>query len=79
MKKHIKIYLEANNLDVCDDIFCKMCGSVAVDIHHIIPKGRGGKDEAENLIALCRDCHTLAHEHKISEEELFNRLRPIYG
>lgn len=67
MKKHIKNYFEAKGLDYCDDVFCENCGNVAVDIHHVLPKGRGGGDEAENLIALCRDCHIKAHDNKLKE------------
>lgn len=39
---------------------CEICGSRAVDIHHIDCKGMGGskkKDVIENLMALCREDH----------------------
>lgn len=39
---------------------CEICGSTAVDIHHIEPRGMGGskdKDTIENLMAVCRRCH----------------------
>jgi 5-methylcytosine-specific restriction endonuclease McrA len=29
----------------------------AVDLHHIVFKSRGGTDDVENLIPLCRICH----------------------
>ena len=70
MKKHIKNYYKANELDYCDDVFCKNCLAVAVDIHHIKPKGRGGTDEASNLVALCRNCHQLAHNNKLEYKNL---------
>ena len=65
MQKHIKNYFKSNGLDYCDDVFCENCGAVAVDIHHKLPKGRSGGDEAYNLIALCRNCHNLAHDNKL--------------
>ncbi len=33
-----------------------------VEIHHIEPISRGGKDEYENLVTLCHDHHKLIHE-----------------
>ena len=38
-------------------------------IHHIIPKSRGGGDNAGNLIFLCVDCHSLAHDVSFSGEK----------
>jgi len=50
-----------------DHISCEYCGAVAIDIHHI--SGRGSND-IENLIALCRQCHTDAHAGKIKKINL---------
>lgn len=50
-----------------DYIPCTTCGSRAVDIHHIDPRGMGGskqKDFIENLAALCRLCHNKAESSK---------------
>jgi len=73
MKKHVKNYYKHHELQPCDMVFCEICGQVAVDIHHIEPKGMGGrkdKDDAENLIALCRLCHNRAHAGEINKEHL---------
>ena len=43
-----------------DFIPCEVCGTRAVDIHHIDCRGMGGskrKDTIDNLMALCRPCH----------------------
>ncbi len=61
MKKHVKNYMRHYNYGEQDIILCEKCGQVAVDIHHKKPKGQGGSDDIENLIALCRKCHTVAH------------------
>ena len=53
-----------------DIILCEVCNAVAVDIHHIKYKSRGGGDDIENLIALCRSCHNKAHDEKLSEKQL---------
>lgn len=73
MKQHVKVYMYALGYRVCDTIPCEVCGLVAVDIHHIEPKGMGGskkRDYIENLIALCRSCHDKAHRNEITKEEL---------
>ncbi len=60
MKPHTKIYLDYFGYYEGDFIPSEVSGKPAVDIHHIIPKGRGGKDEIGNLIALTRDEHDRA-------------------
>lgn len=73
MKKHTKIYLEGMGYDATDFIPCEMCGSKAVDIHHIEARGMGGSktaDTIENLMALCRICHTKFGDIKIYKEML---------
>lgn len=49
-----------------------MCGwnRTTLDIHHIQKKSKGGTDKHANLIALCPNCHRLAHERGYSSEEL---------
>jgi 5-methylcytosine-specific restriction endonuclease McrA len=60
MKKHTKIYLDHFGYGVDSFIPCEVCSKRAVDIHHIVARGIGsgkGKDEIQNLMALCRECH----------------------
>jgi 5-methylcytosine-specific restriction endonuclease McrA len=61
MKPHTKIYLTYFGYDTTDFVPCEVCGSQAIDIHHIQPRSRGGNDTIENLMALCRDCHHEVH------------------
>ena len=69
MQRHTKIYMSYFGYGEQDVILCECCHRPAVDIHHI--KGRGkGKDVIGNLMAMCRKCHTLAHESKLSKGEL---------
>ena len=63
MKQHTKIYLRHFGYDTSDFIPCEVCSAKAVDIHHINARGLGGdplgkKDVIENLMAVCRPCHT---------------------
>jgi len=73
LKKHIKIYHEFHRIDYGDWIGCRICGASAQDIHHIEPKGMGGRpnaDTPDNLIPLCRECHELAHANVYTKEYL---------
>ena len=45
-----------------DGFRCALCDSTRfLQIHHYIPRGRGGTNSPHNLITLCSDCHALAH------------------
>lgn len=60
MKKYTRTYLNFFGYDETDFIPCEVCNKQAVDIHHIQAKGMGGsktKDNIENIMALCRECH----------------------
>lgn len=60
MKKHTKIYMDHFGYVLDDFIPCEVCGTRAVDIHHIHRRGIGGNpnaDKIENLMAVCRSCH----------------------
>ena len=60
MKKHTKVYMSYFNFKIAEDVFCEICDSPSVDLHHIEARGMGGsntKDHIENLMALCRKCH----------------------
>ena len=59
-----------------DFIPCESCGAKAVDIHHIEARGMGGSKEADNinnLMALCRYCHTVMGDTKTHLEYLKNK------
>ena len=66
MQRHVKNYLEwAGSSD--GKVNCEVCGAVAVDIHHVEPRSSFGskrkdeRDHISNLVALCRECHQMAH------------------
>ena len=77
MKKHVKVYLKYFryisgfvNPVMTEFVPCEQCGKKSVDIHHIIFKSQGGTDEIENLIALCRKCHNMAHDNELTKSDL---------
>lgn len=55
---------------------CERCGRIAphgchfespdfIHAHHRLPRGRGGKHELTNGIALCGRCHSAVHDHTV--------------
>lgn len=45
---------------------CEICGKKgATEKHHKKTKGSGGNDTEENLIEVCRICHTQIHNGEI--------------
>jgi 5-methylcytosine-specific restriction endonuclease McrA len=67
MLPHVANYYKAHGFTPGDFIPCELCGAPAVDIHHIRPRSHFGKkrniecDAAENLQALCQECHEKIH------------------
>lgn len=59
-----------------DNFTCQKCKIIddesLLEAHHITPLCFGGKDETENLITLCKDCHHFAPNKK---EEFENYLK----
>ncbi|MGB9660671.1 MAG: HNH endonuclease [Moorellaceae bacterium] len=50
---------------------CEVCGSTwGLQVHHIKSRGSGGEDTPDNLICLCVECHTKAHNGQIPKEVL---------
>jgi hypothetical protein len=53
------------------------CGNTRfLEVHHIVPRARGGGNDMENLVTLCAACHQLVHEKKW---ELVRENSPPYG
>jgi len=46
------------------------CRHIHVEIHHIIPWATCQKHDYDNLIALCPNCHTRAHNGEIDKKSL---------
>lgn len=45
---------------------CELCGKRGqTEKHHIKTKGSGGNDTKDNLIEICRVCHTKIHQGEI--------------
>ena len=51
---------------VRDGFKCQMTGCeeatlYKLTVHHLIPLGDGGTHKLDNLITICKECHTLIH------------------
>lgn len=59
------------------DINCVNCNcefeEYKMQVHHINPVSNDGNDDLENLILLCKDCHT--NVHKEGYEKYYGKFR----
>jgi len=51
---------------------CQVCSweQATCDVHRIIPESQGGENIPDNLIVVCPNCHRLAHNNELSEQQL---------
>jgi hypothetical protein len=45
-----------------DHFTCSMCGRPAKEVHHKVPRSKGGRNNPANLTTLCLDCHEKIHK-----------------
>ena len=53
-----------------DSYTCVLCEAAPSDLHHVLPRSRGGADSPFNLVSVCRFHHELLHGSKIRGIEL---------
>ena len=64
MKKYLRMFMKYYGYTEADSYseLCWYCAkNVWVEVHHIISRGMGGsklRDTIDNLIPLCRSCHS---------------------
>ena len=81
LKNYKKVFQKHWGFHESDPPMCWGCyQTLAVDIHHLIPKGMGGVSKnrlnrIDNLYPLCRPCHQRAHADKKFNEECKERLK----
>ncbi len=50
-----------------------------LEIHHIVPRLKGGANDPENLVTLCTACHKLLHEKGVDSRSLLVPLENMTG
>lgn len=59
---------------------CELCGVSAelraLEVDHIVPRSRGGKDDPDNLQALCYRCNAMKRDRDSTD---FRGVRESYG
>lgn len=75
MRNHTKLYLKSLGYDLSDFIPSELSGAKAIDIHHIIGRGKKGEDRIENLMALTREEHIKHGDKKHDMKMLLIRHR----
>lgn len=64
---------------------CQLCEisqndlDYSMPIHHIHPYKLCRKNETENLVPLCKDCHMAVHKHMRKNKHLFSEVTNIYS
>ncbi|MFD1635097.1 HNH endonuclease [Haloplanus ruber] len=54
-----------------DDYMCRHCErheemrGVSLEVHHIVPRSRGGSHEKYNLVTMCQHCHDRTHNGNV--------------
>lgn len=60
-KKYGALGVEVFLKDNCSCVKCGESDFRVLNVDHIIPKSKGGKNELDNLQTLCSNCHSLKH------------------
>jgi hypothetical protein len=71
--------LDREEVDNSSGLKCAWCGTNLKERHHIELFSEGGSNKSANLILLCPNCHTLAHQNVISRLELLKRRKELSG
>lgn len=58
---------------------CVCCGCPIVEYHHIIPYHAVQEHTAENMVALCANCHREVHNKVISDRQLRRAIEDPYN
>lgn len=64
---------------------CELCGkteyTTSIHKHHVVGRVGPNKDNPENLIKLCYECHWLWHNHRTlgMEEDVYDIMKSKYG
>ncbi len=79
--KHKQVYMQEMGCGEDDILLCEtlkgvnmQCTYRADEIHHIVFRSAGGKDELINLVAICRNCHDKAHGKQYGNKKMYRNI-----
>lgn len=61
-----------------DNNLCVHCGQEAQEVHHISARHKNGSDLPENLVCLCKECHTKLYAGELSGATLADGMFKKY-
>ena len=62
-----------------DDGLCRVCKRLGEQIHHVMPKGRGGRGTFTNGVYVCQSCHAEIHRDNDKLDHWIKQFRIMYG
>ena len=60
-------------IDEEQDHHCLLCKNPIEHYHHIVHKADNGSDTVENMVGLCKKCHTRVHKNQKVEEKVLSK------
>jgi 5-methylcytosine-specific restriction endonuclease McrA len=71
-----KVPFSFKNVMKRDKYACQYCGGPAVEIDHVYPKSKGGKNTFENCVAACHICNNSKGDKLLHESGLKLKKQP---
>lgn len=76
---HRSTSLNKHNIFKRDENKCVYCGSTKdLNIDHVIPKSKGGRDTWKNLVTSCRSCNSIKADNIIDPRDVNGKELKIY-
>jgi len=75
---NLSVDLNRKNVIARDEHVCQYCGvsKIPLTIDHVTPKGRGGVDTWENLVAACKPCNQKKGDRMPNEAGMVLKRNP---
>jgi 5-methylcytosine-specific restriction endonuclease McrA len=58
---------------------CQLCGKLAFDVHHCMPRSRSGRNVFTNATLLCAACHRQVHADDKLLKHFIDKHKKMYG
>jgi len=58
---------------------CQNCGGRGSEVHHVVPRSRGGRGVITNALLLCDTCHRLIHKENALMDFWIDNYADRYG